>query len=690
MPGPARLSTSVGASPAVRRVAFAGLIRYIPDIVRVSNGAIARSWSIAPLLIRTAGAAILLAGLTGCGSHSAHTFAPETTSQGYWYPLSVGLRFDPSVAGAGLDYTDGCLQRKTLPLGEDLKAAFKKEIALVFSKVKELGPNERAAGLDGEVTVSIGFKELELFIGRRATKEYPATLSLGGTVAFFTPEGEQVYTKNLRYDAKGTVETDKDKCEVANLVDLGAEAAVRLAEGFKKNLGTAVKIREIVQAKRGGGPAPAAPSAEPPPAQAAFPPTAVPPVPAPSGAASPLTFHAMFRDWNQNQTLEGGERVHLEIEVKNHGLDPVKGVMVVLDGTPELVRGLGSPLVVGDLHPGQSKLLQATGELPHVTTEQEAELVIALETLGEKVPMPLPKKFVAALRPGRDPTKDPKPVDVDKVPGRGARERRQAVGVAIGIGTSRDPAVPTRQFAAQDAQTMAAYFSGAMGIPAHKVRLITGEQALKQDLVEVLEEWLPQQVAPGGEAFIFFSGRAVVDPASGAVSLLPYEGQPANTSRLYSLRRLRSALARLSARYVVLILDVTLTAAPDAPGLNGVKPDWFPATATVSQGDLLQLVGITGAQTAAEYEEGQHGLFTYWLLRGMGGEADQNKDGVVSVAEAFDYARKEVARTAAEAYGREQEPQAIPVPEAKLKAWNLPLVKLRPPPSQPVDRPSGS
>lgn len=665
------------------------MIGYIPDIVRVLNGAIVRFWSLAPLLIRTAGAAILLAGLTSCGSHSFRSFAPETTSEGYWYPLSVGLRFDSTVTQAGVEYTDGCLQRKTLPLGEDLKTAFTKQIGLVFSKVKVLEPNERASGLDGEVTVALGYKEFEMFIARRATKEYPASLSLGATVAFFTPQGEQAYTKNLRYDARGTVETEKDKCEVANLTDLGADAAERLAEGFMKSLGTALKIREIVQAKGGGAPTPAAPPATSP---ADVPPIAVPPVPvpAPAGAASPLTFHTMFRDWNQNQALEGGERVHLEVEVKNHGPEPVKAVMIVLDGTPELVKGLGSPLVVGDLQPGQSKLVQATGELPGVAVEQEAELVISLETLGANVPMPLPKKFVAALRPGKDPTKTAKLVDVDKVPDRAGGPRKQAVGLAIGIGASRDPAVPALQFAARDAETMAGYFSGALGIPAQKVRLITGEQGLKQDLVEALEEWLPQQVASGGEVFIFFSGRAVVDPASGAVSLLTYEGQPANTNRLYSLRRLRSALARLPARYIVLILDVTLTTAPDAPGLNGAKPDWFPATATVSQGDLLQLVGVSGAQAAAEYEEARHGLFTYWLLRGMRGEADQNKDGVVSVAEAFEYARKEVARTAAEAYGREQEPQALPVPEAKLKAWSLPLVKLRTPPSQPVDRPSGS
>lgn len=644
-------------------------IRYIPDIVRVLNGAIARFRPIAPLLIRAVGVVLALAGLSGCGPHSSNPFAPQVSSHGYWYPLTVGLKFDPSVTNAGVDYTDGCLQRKTLPFGEDLKAAFTKQIGLVFARVKEIPATERASGLDGEVTVSLGYKELELFIARRATKDYQATLSLGGTVAFFNPAGEILYAKNLRYDAHGTVETEKEVCEVEGLAGLANEAAVRLAEGFTKGLGTSVKVRELVQAKEGGGPAPSGtPAGVPaaPPGPPDFPP-----------AASPLMFSVMLRDMNQNQVLEGGERVSLEVEVKNTGPDPVDSVLIVLDGTPELVKELGTPLVVGDLQPGQSKVVKVTGHLPRVETEQEAELMVSVETLGGALAKPVPKKFVASLRPGRSPAPGAGPVDVDTMPRRAPGTRRQAVGLAVGVGTYRDPQVPGRQFATRDAETMAKYFTGVVGIPAQKVKLLTDEQVLKQDLAEAMEEWLPRHVDSGGDVFVFFSGRAVVDPVTGAVSLVPYEGHPEKTARLFSLRRLRAALARLPARHMVLILDVTLTTPADTPGFNGVKPDWFPSATAASRGELVQLVGISGTQDAVDYAAARHGLFTYYLLQGLGGAADRDKDGVVSVSELFDYARHEVSRTAKDTFGLVQEPQAVPVPNPKLKAWSLPVVRLQ-------------
>ncbi|WP_447974213.1 hypothetical protein [Nitrospira sp. Kam-Ns4a] len=608
---------------------------------------------------------------------SPSLFSRYTDPQGYWLPLTVGLHFDSTVTDATLDYTDGCLKRQALLLAEDLKAAFRKEIGLVFAHVKEATPGQRIPGTDGDVTVSLGFKELELFIPRRATKSYRANLSLGATVAVFNLAGEMVYSKSLRYDAHGEVETDKDQCEVAGLAGLAREAAGRLAEGFKKGLGTSVKVREMAQAQQQGGPvASASPG---PPSSSAPPPAQAPPLApaAPPASASPLTFHAMLGDENRNQVLESGERVILEIEVGNAGREPIKSVSIVLTGTPALVNELGTPLVVGDLQPGQSKVLQVKGRLPEVTEEQEAALIVSLETPDSNLARPVPKKFVAALRPGRRSAPGRPPVDVDRIPARAARERPQAVGLAIGIGTFRDPQVPALQFAARDAKTMAKYFSRVVGIPAQRVKLLTDEQALKQDLAEALEEWLPQQTGAGGEVFVFFSGRAVVDPATGAVLLMPYEGHPANTNRLYSLRRLRAALARLPARHMVLMLEVTLTALPGSPGLNGVKPDWYPVATTASQGELVQLVGISGTQEAAEYVEARHGLFTYYLLSGLSGAADRNKDEVISVAELFDYARAEVTRAAKDLFGLVQEPQAIPVPNSRLKVWAFPMVRLR-------------
>jgi uncharacterized caspase-like protein len=39
-----------------------------------------------------------------------------------------------------------------------------------------------------------------------------------------------------------------------------------------------------------------------------------------------------------------------------------------------------------------------------------------------------------------------------------------------------------------------------------------------------------------------------------------------------------------------------------------------------------------------------HGVFTYYLLQGLAGEADSNHDGIVTTGELFDYLRKMVSR----------------------------------------------
>ncbi|MER3424243.1 MAG: hypothetical protein C4293_14490, partial [Nitrospiraceae bacterium] len=70
---------------------------------------------------------------------------------------------------------------------------------------------------------------------------------------------------------------------------------------------------------------------------------------------------------------------------------------------------------------------------------------------------------------------------------------------------------------------------------------------------------MPRQVDSGSEVFIFVAGRALLTPSTGAVSLIPYEADAASVQRLFSLRRLYDALARLPIRRAVLLLDLTLT-----------------------------------------------------------------------------------------------------------------------------------
>ena len=72
------------------------------------------------------------------------------------------------------------------------------------------------------------------------------------------------------------------------------------------------------------------------------------------------------------------------------------------------------------------------------------------------------------------------------------------------------------------------------------------------------------------------------------------------------------------------------------------------------------VLSASGADEIAGADEGQkHGLFTYYFLRGMRGDADGDKDGWVSVQEQYEYVKKNVS-IMARRDTREQTPQLLP------------------------------
>jgi uncharacterized caspase-like protein len=81
------------------------------------------------------------------------------------------------------------------------------------------------------------------------------------------------------------------------------------------------------------------------------------------------------------------------------------------------------------------------------------------------------------------------------------------------------------------------------------------------------------------------------------------------------------------------------------------QPTTFPKNFTVisaSQAD----------QISSSSPELQHGIFSYYLMRGMEGEADLNKDGKITLDETQKYLSENVSRHA-RLMNRQQEPQVI-------------------------------
>jgi len=600
--------------------------------------------------------------------------------------LTVQLRQAPTVAAAQLTYQDACGQNQVLPFGPQLAEAITRKSGRVFEKIV---PDNAPVppSIDGYEDVSVGMTTLDLFIPRQVTRSHPATLAIGLDFGYIAADGTVLFSKKLQGLGSGDVDVNVSSCELKGLDKIVKEAIANVTDGMAEALGTSVKIRQAAGAGQAGASATGATSPPSPMAQSApVVPVPVPvPVPAPAAAGaaateeepSTLVFRAIIRDENRNQLLHEGENVDVEIEVKNEGPGAAAGVEILVSGTAALVEMIPSVLTVGDIPAGDVKRVSVNGKVGAVAEATQAELVLALRAKSPAVQLPSVKKYLMAVKPANAPEAIAVPVDVDEMPkpSSGKLKQPKAVGIAIGIGQFRENAMPRVKYAQQDADTVAKYWSAVGGIPAERIRRLFESRALKGDLVETFEEWLPRQADATTVVYVFIAGRGLVDPATGAVSVIPFDGTATSSARLYSLRRLQESLSKLPVQRSIVMVDLSLEHLPVQNGAGPAAPMW----PQEEQGKerVMWMVGNRAVQEAHHFDLGHHGLFAYQLLKGLGGAADVDKDGTILAGELCVYARGQVAKMAHEQFGNEQDPLCVPGPGQGAMVRLQPVAKLR-------------
>ena len=608
----------------------------------------------------------------------------------YNLPLTVQLRMDHSIAAASLDYRDACGQALTLPIRDGLETQLKKRMGQVFERV-HLEPGPSTGAVDGVVATALGFRQVDLFIPRKANKSYPATVALGMEFSYTDDRGAVLVSKKLQSAATGEVEARAESCAISGLDKVAEEAAAKLVEGMAQQLGTATKIREQAQFRKGGDRGTLLPASVPPAVPAAAPLAATPAVPpvagsTPQAAASAsvvpsgstqLSFRTIIRDDNQNHVLEQRESFSVEFEVKNEGAVVAEGVEVELSGHAAIVGGLKSPVSLGTLQPGEVRRVAVDGKVGTVADIEQAELICALRA-SANVLLPSAKKFFVAIRPDAGAAVEVLSVDVDQLPSRNGKSAQpNSVGIAIGVGAFRDPAVPAVRFAAHDAEVMGGYFKTVLGVPPQKVKVLSDAKALKDDLIEVFEQWLPKQGGPQATVYIYLSGRAVVDQETGVVSLLPYDGTRAAASRTFSLARLQRALTKASVKQAVLMLDLSLEPSSGSDPGRVVPPRWTQQDSGGEPDRTMLMIGNSGMQEAQAYQPGQHGLFTYFLLKGLRGAADLDKSGHVLTGELCAYVHGQVSAVTQTQAGNPQQTICLPAAGEGASLRGISVTKTR-------------
>jgi hypothetical protein len=261
---------------------------------------------------------------------------------------------------------------------------------------------------------------------------------------------------------------------------------------------------------------------------------------------------------------------------------------------------------------------------------------------------------------------------VDRLPSAAANfHQPRTFVVAVGISTHRDPQFSLRKYAALDAEMVANYFQTLGGVPPSNIRLLIDMKALRPDIEETVLDWLPTRVSDDSVVIVYFSGQAKVSP-TGEPFLVPYEGS-ASASRLYPLKDLHAALSRLKAREIVLIFDGAVSKLTTDHKGKHKEPQW-----DLGGARIVRLIGTTGLHDGLESDKLHHGLFTYYLLRGLKGEADDNLNGEITLGELSNFLGRSVPPAAKSAFNQEQHPQVVPALQPDSKQASVLLTKPAP------------
>ncbi|MSQ77802.1 MAG: hypothetical protein EXR97_05050 [Nitrospiraceae bacterium] len=203
----------------------------------------------------------------------------------------------------------------------------------------------------------------------------------------------------------------------------------------------------------------------------------------------------------------------------------------------------------------------------------------------------------------------------------------------------------------------------------------------KSDLEARFEKWLPKQVGENkdAEVFIYYGGHGAPDPNTNQAFMVPYNGDPAYLeTSAYSLTRLYEVLGKLPAKNITVVMDSCFSGAGGRSVIQkGARPMLIKVeNPLMASQNMVVLSAAAGNQISNAMPEKRHGLFTYYFLKGLQGEADANKDGGVDVEELYAYMKPKI-ETEARRMNAEQSPQLLPGVDLLGERSKLKLIELK-------------
>ena len=232
----------------------------------------------------------------------------------------------------------------------------------------------------------------------------------------------------------------------------------------------------------------------------------------------------------------------------------------------------------------------------------------------------------------------------------------QRYAVVVGISDYKDPGIPDLKYADADAQSFYNFITSPIGGNFNKenVLLLKNEQATLKNVKLAITNFLKKAIDTDF-VVIFMACHGEPEPdRPNNLYLLMYDSEIDGLSATaYHMENVNADMKRyISAKRLVFFADACHSAGltEGAIGTRGFSNTINTAISTLKS--TREGWGIVSASRAGEVSMessqwgGGHGAFTHYLLEGMNGKADVegNKNGIVTLAEAFDFLEENVKR----------------------------------------------
>ncbi|MPR32313.1 caspase family protein [Salmonirosea aquatica] len=212
----------------------------------------------------------------------------------------------------------------------------------------------------------------------------------------------------------------------------------------------------------------------------------------------------------------------------------------------------------------------------------------------------------------------------------GCRKAGAKTSYAVVVGISdykiSDYRTGDLRYADQDARRFGDFLKSAAGgsVPAQNIKLLTNREATKSAILQAMS--LFGKATPQDRVVFYFSGHGMKG------GFLPYDVSATDPTTILNYQEVKARFKPSVSLTKLCIADACLSGGMTA------RTAWKgPASKTSTSSNVVLMLSSRSTQSSVESGARRGGIFTFYVLKGLRGEADSNRNRTVTIRELYDY-----------------------------------------------------